>query len=177
MDSVCWDNPFSEECPALQTPYVVVVLTYTALFLLPSLIRYGRWNKAHFPKHHQPGYLPFSLEDDSHALIAAVKVKINLYIGAPLFAALGVLFAGSALFRLIPLVATSVVIYFEVASISFYLATTQTVTEPAVLFEHDKRERRNLLLALAFNFLITIPVQVLFLINSALAKAGAESLN
>ncbi|KAI8802118.1 hypothetical protein BJ742DRAFT_873513 [Cladochytrium replicatum] len=194
MASACWENPLSAECRALPLPYTVVVLTYTAVFLLPALIRYGGWKKAHLPKHYGAGYLPVASDDERpvddfadrwetfeedvdlrsrQASIASGKFKPNFYIGAPLFATLGALLAGSVLSAYTTLVAFGFAFSFVIAAISFFYGTTFSEPEPAALFEHDKRQRRNVLLALGFYFLITIAALALFPIESALAKVAA----
>ncbi|KAI8811081.1 hypothetical protein BJ742DRAFT_150023 [Cladochytrium replicatum] len=121
MASECWENPLATECQALPRPYAVVVLTYTIVFLLPAVLRYARWRRAHLPKHSAAGYLPIADDEgrDIHfkedfaarwetfdedvdlrsrqASMTTRKFQPNLVIGAPLFITLGALLTLSVL--------------------------------------------------------------------------------
>ncbi|KAI8813131.1 hypothetical protein BJ742DRAFT_909917 [Cladochytrium replicatum] len=194
MGSVCWENPLSAECRAVPLPYAVVILIYTGVVLFPALLGYGLWRNRRLPKHSAEGYLPIGgdharngeefadrweiSDEDSElrglqAAMATGKFKPNIFVGAPFFIALGSLLTAVVLSTPTLLLSISFAISFLVAATSFFTATTFHVTEPASLFEHDKRQRRKLLLALSIYFILSIPIQGLFPIESPLARVAA----
>ncbi|KAI8806523.1 hypothetical protein BJ742DRAFT_816187 [Cladochytrium replicatum] len=188
MATACLESPSSETC--LADPFLLsaALSIYSALFVLPAILSYFFWRRAHISPHASTGYTPVSSSNDQEgdgfaetwetidtdSVLRAAQAEHlgarftpRIYIGASAFAALGAIYTLASLSEFQKLASVFNVISTIVAAFGFFLVTRGSDSRPS-LFELDKRRRRSVLISLAVYFGISIPIQVLSSVDSVL---------